>query len=67
MEFQVDCGSKSEAMDYMASEAFAANPLGVEFDPDALLARMESGEGDASLIVMPEGPPATIPAGHGLD
>jgi hypothetical protein len=67
MEFQMDCDSMREAMDYMASETFTANWVGVEFDAGALLARMESGEGDATLIVMPQGPPATIPAGHGLN
>jgi catechol-2,3-dioxygenase len=67
MEFQVDCGSKSVAIAYMASEAFAANPLGVEFDPEAMLARMESGEDDATLILMPQGPPAVLPAAHGMN
>jgi len=63
----MDWGSMREAMDYMASETFTANWVDVEFDPGALLARMESGEGDATLIVMPQGPPATIPAGYGLN
>jgi catechol-2,3-dioxygenase len=66
MEFQVDCGSKSETLARLSTEAFAANPVGVGYDPDLLLARMEGGEGDATLVLMPEGPPAAIPAEHGL-
>ena len=44
MEFQVDCcSSKEEASAFMHGPQFAANPLGVEFDPDAWLARLRGG------------------------
>jgi catechol-2,3-dioxygenase len=66
MEFQVDVGTVAEATAYMASEAFAANPAGVDYDPDALLARYRAGADHDSLIAMPVGPPAGIPAAHGL-
>lgn len=66
MEFQVDCGTAEEANTFMASEAFAANPAGVSYDPDALLARWEAGEADESLIRLPEGPPSPIPLAHGM-
>lgn len=66
MEFQVDCGTVEESLAYMAGERFAANPAGVDYDPDDLLARFEGGESDDSLIRMPDGPPATIPDAHGL-
>lgn len=66
MEFQVDVGSVEEATRLMESEAFAANPVGVSYDPDVLLARWEAGEDSDSLIRLPEGPPSPIPAAHGL-
>jgi catechol-2,3-dioxygenase len=44
MEFQVDCfGSNEDANAYMAGPHFAANPIGVEFDPGAWLARLRAG------------------------
>ena len=66
MEFQVDCGTIDESRAYMESEIFSANPVGVDYNPDALLARMEAGESDDTLILMPKGPPAPIPAAHGM-
>ena len=66
MEFQADCGSVDDANGYMESAAFAANPIGVTYDPDALLARFERGEAEEKLIVLPDGPPSPIPAEHGL-
>lgn len=66
MEFQVDALTVEAANAYMASPAMAANPVGVIWDPDAALARAESGASEADLLVMPEGPPSPIPAMHGL-
>jgi catechol-2,3-dioxygenase len=66
MELQVDCGTLEEAKALMSTEAFAANPIGVSFDPDLLLARFEGGEGDEGLLVQPVGPPSPIPAAHGM-
>jgi catechol-2,3-dioxygenase len=66
MEFQVDCGTVEEACAYMAGERFAANPAGIDYDPEALLARFEGGESDTELLRMPDGPPAAIPAAHGM-
>ena len=45
MEFQVDCFESSDlAAGYMNGPAFGANPVGVEYDPEAWLAtRRESG------------------------
>src|SRR5215212_3501680 len=37
MEFQVDVGSVQEATALMKTAAYAANPVGVMYDPDALL------------------------------
>jgi catechol 2,3-dioxygenase-like lactoylglutathione lyase family enzyme len=66
MEFQVDVGTVEDATRLMETEAFAANPVGVSYDPDALLARWEAGEDAESLIAIPDGPPSPIPAAHGI-
>jgi catechol 2,3-dioxygenase-like lactoylglutathione lyase family enzyme len=67
MEFQVDCyGNAAEANAYMQSEAFAANPIGVEFDPDELLAQFRSGVPVEQLLIQPTGPIAPIPSAHGM-
>jgi hypothetical protein len=36
------------------------------FDPEALLARFERGEEDATLLAQPPGSPSPIPAAHGM-
>lgn len=66
MEFQVDHGTVEEATAYMASAAFAANPIGVPYDPDALLAKYEAVASEAELMKMPQGAPSAIPADHGF-
>ena len=67
MEFQVDCcADAAEANKFMHSAAFAANPVGVEIDPDALLAQYKRGVPVETLMVQPEGPAAPIPPEHGL-
>lgn len=67
MEFQVDCcANADEAHSFMHSDAFAANPIGVEIDPDALLAQYRNGASAQQLLAMPAGPPAPIPPEHGL-
>ena len=44
MEFQVDSyASNDEANAFMAGPHFAANPIGVEYDPDEWLARVRAG------------------------
>ncbi len=66
MEFQVDVGTVEEATELMKTPEFAANPIGVMYDPDELLARFESGEDERSLLAQPAGSPSPIPAEHGL-
>jgi catechol 2,3-dioxygenase-like lactoylglutathione lyase family enzyme len=66
MEFQVDHGSAEDGVAYMKSLAFGSNPIGVEYDPDILLARYEAGASEADLMRIPDGPPASIPAAHGM-
>jgi catechol-2,3-dioxygenase len=44
MEFQVDSyGSNEEANAFMGGPHFAANPIGVEYDPEDWLARLRAG------------------------
>ena len=66
MEFQVDACSVEEANAYMQTDAFAANPIGVEIDPEALLARYRSGVPEQQLLMQPEGPSSPIPGAHGM-
>ncbi len=67
MEFQVDCcANAAEANAFMNSDAFAANPVGVEVNFDALLAQYRDGVDQETLLVRPDGPHAPIPAAHGL-
>ncbi|HTH50615.1 MAG TPA: VOC family protein [Pyrinomonadaceae bacterium] len=67
MEFQVDTCSVAEANEMMLSEEFAANPVGVNYDPDALLAQHRSGVSFDVLMSRPKGPMAAIPLEHGLN
>ncbi len=50
VELQVDAMSSDEATAFMASDVFAANPIGVEFDPADLAARRRVGESVGSLM-----------------
>jgi len=61
MEFQVDADDG-----FMETEAFAANPIGVEVDMEALLARHRAGGDPRELLVMPDGPMSPIPEMHGM-
>jgi catechol-2,3-dioxygenase len=45
MEFQVDSfGTNDDANAYMRGPNYSANPIGVEYDPDALVARLRAGD-----------------------
>jgi catechol-2,3-dioxygenase len=66
MEFQVDCCPVEEANAYMRSDAFAANPVGVEIDPESLLAQYRNGIPLETLLVIPDGPVSGIPSEHGM-
>src|SRR6185295_5962738 len=66
MEFQVDCKGIEAANAYMQTEAFATNPVGVEIDPESLLAQHRSGVPAQKLLMMPEGPASPIPREHGM-
>ncbi|HEY8227786.1 MAG TPA: VOC family protein [Pyrinomonadaceae bacterium] len=68
MEFQVDCcATPEEAHAFMHSEAFAANPVGVEIDADALLEKYRNGVPVEILLKQPEGPTSPIPGAHWMN
>ena len=57
MEFQIDCFPTAEAAnEYMYGDDYAANPIGVELDPEAVLAHVRAGKPVADLMPRPEGP-----------
>jgi catechol-2,3-dioxygenase len=57
VEFQVENLATKEALSaYMHSAAFAANPIGVEFDPEKLLARYENGDPLDELVLQGSAP-----------
>jgi catechol-2,3-dioxygenase len=66
MELQVDVGTVQEATALMATEAFAANPVGVRYDPDMLLAEYRSGATNEALLAQRDGPPTDVPPAHGI-
>jgi catechol-2,3-dioxygenase len=52
MEFQADSyGSNDDANAFMYGADFEMNPIGVEFDPEAMLARLHAGESESSLLL----------------
>ncbi|KFY26546.1 hypothetical protein V491_01266 [Pseudogymnoascus sp. VKM F-3775] len=54
LETQVDCFATSdEANIWMQGEEFMENPLGVEFEPEELVRRLESGEDEKSIMKRP--------------
>ncbi|HET6474034.1 MAG TPA: VOC family protein [Pseudomonadales bacterium] len=62
VELQVDNLPTAESVDrWMRSPAFAANPIGVIFDPDALLERYVAGEPIDELTARPALPNGTGP------
>ena len=64
--YTVETCSSREAFDFMRSEAFADNPVGIDVDPDALLERHRAGASEAELTARPVGQPSPIPDAHGM-
>ncbi|MFO1159495.1 MAG: VOC family protein [Reyranellaceae bacterium] len=51
MEMQVDAfGSSDAANDYMNGPHFATNPIGVEYDPDEVLAKIRAGTPGSAFL-----------------
>ncbi|HUI28397.1 MAG TPA: VOC family protein [Candidatus Kryptonia bacterium] len=62
VELQIDnYPTADETNRWMRSGEFAANPIGVVFDPEDLLARYRSGEPIEQLTARPPLPPGTTP------
>ena len=50
VELQIDTMTPAEAETFMASDVFAANPIGVRFDPDELVERRQAGESIQAIV-----------------
>ncbi len=63
IEFQVDNFATVElAGEFFFSEAFRINPIGVDFDPEELRARLMAGEDEAELLRRPPSGPVGLEA-----
>jgi catechol-2,3-dioxygenase len=57
VELQIDVFDSAQAVnDWYEDSDFAANPIGVKFDPDDLIRRFEAGEPQATLTERPRIP-----------
>jgi catechol-2,3-dioxygenase len=62
VELQVDTMPSHDAIDaWMRSGEFAANPIGIVFDPEELTARYEAGEPLETLVARPPLPAGMTP------
>jgi catechol-2,3-dioxygenase len=62
VELQVDVHpTKQEATAYFMSDAFAANPIGVAFDPEEMVCQYEAGVPEQDRLRRPDGPPPQLP------
>jgi len=60
MEFQVDCfASNEDANAFMEGPHFAANPIGVEYDPDEWLERVRAGTPVSEFLRRPTDEPVS--------
>lgn len=61
MEFQADSYvTNDDANAFMHGPNFELNPIGVEFDPESLLARLRAGESESSILVRTEHLPVSV-------
>jgi catechol 2,3-dioxygenase-like lactoylglutathione lyase family enzyme len=61
VELQIDNFDMDEANAYLVGPDFAANPIGVIFDPEQLIRDYEAGIGLDELVRRPPLPPGTTP------
>jgi|SRR5690242_13500048 len=62
IETQVDnFKDANDATDFMKSRAFAENPIGVDFDPEEFITRLQNGEKEEVLMKRPEIGPRGLP------
>ncbi|PVI04901.1 Glyoxalase/Bleomycin resistance protein/Dihydroxybiphenyl dioxygenase, partial [Periconia macrospinosa] len=57
IETQVDSMTAEEANEYIKSDQFKNNPIGVEFDPDEIAERLDRGELEADIMKLAETAP----------
>ncbi|HSW15601.1 MAG TPA: biphenyl 2,3-dioxygenase, partial [Ramlibacter sp.] len=51
MEFQTDCFTTVDGANaFMHGPHFETNPIGVEFDPEAMLAKLRAGTPESELL-----------------
>jgi catechol-2,3-dioxygenase len=60
IEVFIDTLTVDESIEYMGTERFAANPIGVPFDVDDLIRRYEAGEPMEGLLAQPEADPEAV-------
>ena len=61
-EFQIDVLDVEAANEFMDSPAFAANPIGEDFDPDELLTAHRAGRDLTELVFRSDQEPVAVPA-----
>lgn len=61
IEFYVDTRSSEDSIKFMSSEVFRQKPLGIDFDPDRMLERMQDGATDEELNHYDEGAEVDLP------
>jgi hypothetical protein len=60
MEFQVDCfASNEDANAFMEGPHFAANPIGVEYDPEEWLQKARAGTPVSEFLQRPTDEPVS--------
>ena len=60
MELQVDaCATVEEANAYMDGPHFGANPIGVEYDPEEIMARLRAGTPGSTFLTRPSDLPVS--------
>ena len=63
VELQIDVFDDNDAVaDWFKNSDFDTNPIGVKFDPEALIARYRNGEDRATLLDRPKLDPSEVPA-----
>lgn len=61
-EFQIDILDPTSANEFMNGPAFAANPIGEDFDPEEILAARRAGEDVLTRIFRSDQEPVPVPA-----
>ena len=63
VEFQIEnYPTMEECMDFMRSDTFEANPIGVDFDADVLVERFRRGDPLEELVKQGSAPASASPA-----